>query len=89
MIKIGLTVSCRVSVCCGNIPEKSEWHDGQGRINVPSFRRSYSRGCVNRIRLWPLRRDDHSCVLIGAGGPRRSDWPERVKAVDVRARSLR
>ncbi len=33
---------------------------------------------VNRIRLWPLRRDDHSGVLIGAGGPRRSDWPARV-----------
>ncbi len=25
------------------------------------------RGCVNRIRLWPLRRDDHSGILIGAG----------------------
>ncbi len=33
------------------------------------------RGCVNRIRLWPLRRDDHSFVLIGAGGERRYDWP--------------
>ncbi len=22
-------------------------------------------GCVNRIRLWPLRHDDHSGVLIG------------------------
>ncbi len=36
-----------------------------------------SRGCVNRIRLWPLRRDDHSGVLIGAGGRRRPDWPAR------------
>ncbi len=36
------------------------------------------RGYVNRIRLWPLRRDDHSGVLIGAGGERRSDWPARV-----------
>ncbi len=27
--------------------------------------------CVNRIRLWPLRRDDHSGVLIGTGGTRR------------------
>ncbi len=33
--------------------------------------------CV-RIRLWPLRRDDSSRVLIGAAGMRRSDWPERV-----------
>ncbi len=31
-----------------------------------------------RIRLWPLRRDDRSGVLIGAGGTRRSDWPVRV-----------
>ncbi len=26
------------------------------------------RGCVNRIRLWPLRRDNHSGVLIGEAG---------------------
>ncbi len=31
------------------------------------------RGSVNRIRIWPLRRDDRSGVLIGAGGTRRSD----------------
>ncbi len=36
--------------------------------------------CVNRIHLWPLRRDDHSGVLIGAGGTRRPDWPARVLA---------
>ncbi len=42
-----------------------------------------SRGCVNRIQLWPLRRDDHSGVLIGAGGTRLSDWPARVLANDV------
>ncbi len=36
------------------------------------------RGCVFRIRLWPLRRDDHSGVLIGAGGALRSHWPARV-----------
>ncbi len=41
------------------------------------------RGCVNRIRLWPLRRDYHSGVLIGTGGDRRSDWPARVVANDV------
>ncbi len=42
-------------------------------------------GCVNRIRFWLLRRDDHSGVLIGAGWTWRCDWPARVKAVDVRA----
>ncbi len=41
------------------------------------------RGCVNRIRPWPLRRDDHSGILIGAGGTRRSDWPARVLANGV------
>ncbi len=46
-----------------------------------------TRGCVNiRIRLWPLRRDDHSGVLIGAGEARRSDWPVRVLANDVSTR---
>ncbi len=35
-------------------------------------------GCVNRIRLWPLKRDDHSGVLIGSGGTQRSGWPARV-----------
>ncbi len=44
------------------------------------------RGCVNRIRLWPLRRGDHSGVLIGAGGRRRSDWSARVLANDVSTR---
>ncbi len=39
--------------------------------------------CVNRIHLWPLRRDDHSGVLIGAGGRRRSGWPARVYSDDV------
>ncbi len=33
---------------------------------------------VNRIRLWSLSRDDHSGVLIGAGGTQRSDWPACV-----------
>ncbi len=31
----------------------------------------------DRFRLWPLRRDDSSCVLIGASGMRRSDWRRR------------
>ncbi len=41
------------------------------------------RGCVYKIRLWPLMRDDHSGVLIGAGGERRSDWPSHVLANDM------
>ncbi len=41
------------------------------------------RGCVNRLRL---RRDDHSGVLIGAGGERRSDWPARVLANNLNTR---
>ncbi len=42
-----------------------------------------TRGCVNRIRIWPLKRDERSGVLIGAGGTYRSDWPERVRgAID-------
>ncbi len=45
-----------------------------------------SRCCVNIIRLLPLRRDDHSGVLIGAGGTRRSDWSARVLANDVSTR---
>ncbi len=54
--------------------------------------------CV-RIRIWPVRRDDSSCVLIGAAGLwrsdwrrrkcGRSDWPECVKAFGVRASSDR
>ncbi len=41
---------------------------------------------MNRIRLWPLRRDGHSGVLIGAGGMRRSDWPTRMLATDASRR---
>ncbi len=44
------------------------------------------RVCVNRIRIWPLRRDYHSGVLIGAGGRRRSDWSARVLDNDVSTR---
>ncbi len=44
------------------------------------------RGCVIRIHLWSLRRDDHSGVLIGAGGTRRSDWPACALANDVSTR---
>ncbi len=41
---------------------------------------------MNRIRFLPLRRVDHSGVLIGAGGMRRSDWSARVLANDVTTR---
>ncbi len=41
------------------------------------------RGCVNRIRLWPLIRDDYSGVLISAGEARHSDWPARVLTNDL------
>ncbi len=44
------------------------------------------RGCVNRIRLLPLRLDDDSGVLIGTGGERRSDWLAHVLANDVSTR---
>ncbi len=44
------------------------------------------RGYVNRIRLWPLRRDDHSGVLIGAGGTRHSHWPVCTFVNDVSTR---
>ncbi len=37
-----------------------------------------ARGYVKRIRIWPPTRNEHSGVLIGASGTRRSDWPERV-----------
>ncbi len=30
-----------------------------------------------RLRLWPVRRDDSSRVLIGAAGMSRSDWRRR------------
>ncbi len=43
-------------------------------------------GCVTRIRLRLLRRDDHSGVLIGSGGERRSDWSVHVLANDVSTR---
>ncbi len=40
---------------------------------------------MNIIRLWPFKHDDRSGVLIGAGGL----WPERMQAVDIRARNDR
>ncbi len=41
---------------------------------------------MHGVRLWPLRRDDRSGVLIGAGGIRRSDWPARVLANNASTR---
>ncbi len=45
--------------------------------NVSSWRSCsvLTCGVVIRIRVWPLRRDDRSGILIGACGTRRSDWP--------------
>ncbi len=47
-----------------------------GLLNDITMWRSSSG--VNRIRLWPPRRDDHSGILVGARGMQRSDWPVRV-----------
>ncbi len=44
---------------------------------------------MNAIRLRPPRCDDRSGALIGASGIPRSDWPEPLKAVGVRARGGR
>ncbi len=56
--------------------------------DIPRWRScsGVARGCVNKIRLWPLRRDDHSGVLIGADGTRRSDRPARVLANEASTR---
>ncbi len=79
-------------------PPKSEWHDSQSRVNemgkysllnIITTWRSWSGvpcGCVRRTRLWPLRRDDRSGVLIGADWTQRYDWPARVLANDVSTR---
>ncbi len=53
----------------------------KGKYNLLNGIRRWRSG-VNRTRLWPLRRNDHLGVLIGAGGTRRSDWPARVLAND-------
>ncbi len=77
---------------------KSKWRDGQRRINdsgkygllndINRWRwcSGVPRSCVNRIRLWLLRRDYHSGVLIDAGGTWRYDWPVRALANDVSTR---
>ncbi len=62
---------------------ESKRHDGQRWINeagdvlgkIQPSERCYELAFVFRIPPWPLRRDDHSGVLIGAGGTRCSYWP--------------
>ncbi len=46
-------------------------------------------GFVPRLRLLRLKCDNHSCVLIDAGGTKRSDWPVRVLSNDVSMRTDR
>ncbi len=79
-------------------PPKPKGHDGQRQINEAEkcirdntalrtkFRGGVPRGCVNSIHLWPLRRDDHSGFLTGAGGMRRSDRPSRRFSNDLSMR---
>ncbi len=68
---------------------KREWHDGQRQImrtqtciaKYTAFNVLIGEACVfwrdapkiSRIRLWPVRRDDSSRVLIGAAERSRSD----------------
>ncbi len=58
---------------------ESKWHENTA-LDIERWVScsGVPRGCVNRIRIWSLRRDDHSGVLIGTGGMRRYDWPARV-----------
>ncbi len=51
-----------------------------------SGRAQACHAAVKRIRIRPLRRDDYSGVLIGAGGERRSDWLVHVLANSVSTR---
>ncbi len=53
---------------------KSKWYDGQRRLNETGK-------CIRENTAFCLRtpkRDDHSGVLIGAGGTCRSDWSVHV-----------
>ncbi len=63
----------------GKYSLKNEIQRWRPRSDVP-------RSCVSSIRLWPLRRDYHSGVLMGAGGTQHSDWPARVLANDISTR---
>ncbi len=53
-----------------------------GKIQPPGrcYEMAFVFSCVNRIRLWPLRRDNYSGGLIGARGTRSSDWPVLVRS---------
>ncbi len=57
------------------------WTILRNGVRVQAF-----NGSVFKIQLCPLRRNDHSGGLIGAGGTQRSDWPARVLANDVSTR---
>ncbi len=63
----------------GKYSVKNEIQKWRSCSGVPS-------GCVIRIHLRVLRRDDHSGVLIRSGGERRSDWSVHVLANDVSMR---
>ncbi len=72
------------------VDPKREWHDGQRHNNGDDilYWKNTAFGVMLRearvckrdapkcliIRLWPVRRDDSSRVLIGAAGLWRSDW---------------
>ncbi len=45
---------------------------------TPCYELAFILRRVNRICLWPPKREERSSVVTGAGGMRRSDWPERV-----------
>ncbi len=89
----GSVVYWRYPVCSRNSPQqclyppKSEWHDGQIRINEVGKYILGKHSLLDEITSWcSLWRDDHSGILIGAGGTRRPDWRERVLANDVSRR---
>ncbi len=52
------------------------------------MRNSDAPKCV-RVRLWPLRRDNSSHVLIGAAGSWRSDWRRRDVGTLIGQRACR
>ncbi len=75
------------------VDPKREWHDGQRQVmgtqtciaKDTAFNVLLREACVFKrdapkspgIRLWPVRRDDSSRVLIGAARLSRSDWRRR------------
>ncbi len=69
---------------CIPTARKARWpkvDKGGGAMNIRKKQRSgVMHVCfsVTRIRIYPIRRDARSGVLIGARGTRRSDWSARV-----------